>query len=208
MLNLVTARARTRGKSPVEFTFQAVGRLKPRKVNDKNGNPILVDSEGNPVKYELKKDKDGNETLPFEKDSQGNPVAPEGTRFVEIDDIETNGLTDNLQEVLDFLGSLSEAERNGRTPLQMAIDSALDGYNYASRKSAAPVSEQVTEDELTPITTAMVEYKVLNEQDATTWRRTITSSAKLMETDRLQFAKMTPQYKKLIAAGYKPAEAA
>lgn len=219
MLNLVTARARTRGKSPVEFTFQAVGRLAPRFVSDKDGNPILVDGEGKQVKYSLKKVGD-KEELPFEKDSKGNPVAPEGTRFVEVDDVQSNGLTDNLQEVIDLFGALSEKERGTvtvsetdaegkvttkqvpRSPLQMVIDSALDGYNYASRKSAAPVTEQVTEDELTPITQAMVEKGILSEQDATTWRRTMTGTAKLMEVDRLTFAKTSPQYKKLIAAGY------
>lgn len=202
-LNLVTARARTRGKSPVEFTYQAVGRLAARKVSDKDGNPILVDSEGKQVKYSLRKnDKTGKDELPFENDSEGNPVAPEGTRFVEVDDVLTSGLSDNLQEVLDLFGALSEAERGKRTPLQMVIDSSLDGYNYASRKSAAPVTEQVTEDELTPITAALVEHKILSEQDATTWRRTMTGTAKLMEIDRLTFAKTSPQYKKLIAAGY------
>lgn len=228
MLNLVTARSRTRGKSPAEFTFQAVGRLQPRKVMDKDGNPILVDGEGKVVKYTLTKEKDkdgketGKESLPFENDSEGNPIAPEGTRFVEVDDVQTNGLTDNLQEVIDLFGALSDDERgyitvndaegkpvkSARTPLQMVIDSALDGYNYASRKSAAPVTEQVTEDELTPITNAMVAHKILSEQDATTWRRTMTGTAKLMELNRLQFAQSSPQYKKLLAAGWKPAEVA
>lgn len=215
MLSLVTARARTRGKSPVEFTYQAVGRLQPRKVNDKDGNPILVDSEGKQVKYSLVKvkDKDGKETdkteLPFEKDSEGNPVAPEGTRFVEVDDVLTSGVTDNMQEVLDLIGAMSEADRGKRSATQFLIDSALDGINYANRKNAAPVTEQVTEDELTPITAALVEKGILSEQDATTWRRTMTGTAKLMEIDRLTFAKTSPQYKKLLAAGYtEPASAA
>lgn len=220
MLNLVTARARTRGKSPVEFQFQAVGRLKPRFVTDKDNNPILVSGDGtekNPttvVKYSLvkEKDKDGKETgkekLPFKLDSTGNPIAPEGTRFIEVDDVQTSGVTDNLQDVLDLFGSLTDDERGKRTALQMVIDSALDGFNYASRKNAAPVSEQVTEDELTPITAALSEYKILDEQNATTWRRTVTGTAKLMEMERLAFAKTTPQYKKLIAAGWKPVESA
>jgi hypothetical protein len=208
-LRLVTARARTRGKSPVEFQYQAVGRLQPRKVMDKDGNPILVDADSKVVKYEINKDeKTGKLSLPFENDSEGNPVAPEGTRFVEVDDVVTSGLSDNLQEVLDLFGALSEDERNKRTPLQMVIDSALDGYNYTSRKSAAPVTEQITEDELTPITAALVEHKILSEQDATTWRRTMTGTAKLMEVNRLTFAQSSPQYKKLIAAGWKPAETA
>lgn len=208
MLNLVTARARTRGKSPVEFTFQAVGRLKPRFVTDKDNNPILVDNEGKPVKYSLKKDDKGKESLPFELNSEGNPIAPEGTRFVEVDDILTSGVTEKLEDVLELFGALSEDERGKRTPLQMVIDSALDGFNHNQRKNAAPVSEQVTEDELTPITAALSEKGILSEQDATTWRRTVTGTAKLMEMERLDFAKTTPQYKKLIAAGWKPAETA
>lgn len=202
MLNLVMARARTRGKSPVEFTYQAVGRLSSRKVSDKDGNPILVDGEGNVVKYSLKKVEGKKDSLPFENDSEGNPIAPEGTRFVEVDDVLTTGVSEDLQEVLDLFGSLSENERSKRTALQMVIDSALDGYNYASRKSAAPVTEQVTEDELTPITQALVEHGILSEQDATTWRRTMTGTAKMMDLNRLDFAKTSPQYKKLIAKGW------
>lgn len=208
MLNLVTARARTRGKSPVEFTYQAVGRLVARKVMDKNGNPILVDSDNNVVKYELKKDNDGNESLPFELDSNKEPIAPEGTRFVEVDDVLTKGVTEDFQEVLDLAGKLSESERDGRTPLQFVIDATLDGINYANRKSAAPITEQVTEDELTPITKALVEHKILSEQDATIWRRTMTGTAKLMDLNRIDFAKTSPQYKKLIAAGWNPEKAA
>ena len=233
MLNLVTARARTRGKSPVEFTFQAVGRLSPRFVTDKDGNPVLVDNEGKSVKYALKKvkDKDGKETdkteLPFELDSEKNPIAPEGTRFVIVDDVETSGLTDSMQEVLDLAGSLTDDERGyitvnetvkdaegketitakkvARTPLQCVIDWSLDGFNYLSRKNAAPVSETVTEDELTPITAALVHFNILDEQAATTWRRTVTGTAKLMEMTRMDFTKTTPQYKKLLKAGYVPA---
>ena len=204
MLSLVTARARTKGKTPVEFSYQAVGRLVARNVKDKDSNPILVDSEGKNVKYELKKDKDGKESLPFENDSEGNPIAPEGTRFVVVDDVETNGLTDNFQEVLDLFGSLTDDERGKRSALQMVIDSALDGFNYQSRKNAAPVTEQVTEDELTPITLGLVEHKILSEQDATTWRRNITGIAKTMEQPRMTFAVASPQYKKLLAKGWTP----
>lgn len=231
-LNLVTARARTRGKSPVEFDYQAVGRLSPRKVTDKNGNPILmsVDSKndkgevvkGEQVKYELKKDKDGKESLPFENDSEGNPIAPEGTRFVEVDDVISSGLTESMQEVLDLAGSLSEKERGyvnvtdaegkvsqvAKTPLQCIIDWSLDGFNYLSRKNAAPVTEQVTEDELTPVTLALVSAKIMTEQEATNWRRTVTTTAKMLEQNRMDFAKVTPQYKKLIASGWKPATVA
>lgn len=202
-LTVVTARARTRGKSPVEFPFQAVGRLRPRKVMDKDGNPILVNDKNEAVKYT---DKDGKVlSAGVTRNESGDLVAPEGHRFIEVDDVETAGLTDNFQEVLDLFGSLTDAERNNRTPLQMVIDNALDGFNYTSRKNAAPVTEQVTEDELTPITVGLVEHKILSEQDATTWRRTITGAAKTMEVDRLTFAKQSPQYKKLIAAGWKEA---
>jgi hypothetical protein len=221
MLSLVTARARTKGKTPKEFTFQAVGRLSPRKVNDKDNNPILVDAEGNQVKYTLVK-KDGKDVLPFDVNSDKEPIAPEGTRFIEVDDILTTDVTEKFEDVLELFGSLSEDERGYKnvtdaegkvtkvavTPLQMVINSALDGYNYNSRKNAAPVTEQVTEDELTPITLALVAKGILNEQDATTWRRNITGGAKLMEQNRLEFAQSSPQYKRLIKAGWAPTETA
>jgi hypothetical protein len=168
-LELVTARARTRGKSPVEFTYQAVGRLRPRKVLDKDQNPV--------------KRADGSE--------------------VEVDDVETTSLTEDFNDVLTLLGSLTEEERGKRTPLQMAIDSTLEGFNYNSRKNAAPVTEQVTEDELTPITVAFVEKQLMTDTEATTWRRTITQAAKLMEMERLDYVKLAPQYKKLLATGWK-----
>lgn len=209
MLNLVTARSRTRGKTPKEFTFQAVGRLKARNVEDKDGNPILVDEEGKQVKYSLVKKDEKSEIateLPFQKTESGDLIAPEGTRFLVVDDVETSGLTDSMQEVLDLFGTLTEDERGKRTVNQFAIDALLDGFNYQARKNAAPVTEQVTEDELTPITLALVEKKILSDTDATTWRRTITSSAKLMEMNRLDFATKSPQYKKLLASGWKPAE--
>ena len=174
MLELVTARARTRGKSPVEFTYQAVGRLRPRKVLDKEGNPV--------------KRADGSE--------------------VEVDDVETNAVTSDFQDVLNLFGSLNAEERGNREPLQMAIDFALEGFNYTSRKNAAPVTEQVTEDELTPVTAALVEKQIMDETGATTWRRTVTQAAKMFESDRLEYAQKTPQYKKLLATGWKYPEKA
>lgn len=204
-LELVTARARTRGKSPQEFSFKAVGRLRPRKVIDKDGNAIVVNEKNEPVKYSFDKEGKVIGSDLITQNEKGELVLSGNLRFVEVDEVETNGVTEDFQDVLNLFGTLSEDERGKRSPLQMVIDSALDGYNYSSRKSAAPVTEQVTEDELTPLTTALVEHKIMSDTEATTWRRTITQAAKLMDTDRLEYAKMTPQYKKLIKAGYKAA---
>lgn len=188
MLELVTARARTRGKAPVEFTYQAVGRLRPRAVKDKEGKDVLR--------------KDGSK--------------------VEVDDVETFLVTDSLQDVIDLYGTLNDDERKVgdkvRAPLQCVIDYALEGYNQMSRDKAAPVSEQVVEDELTPITVAMVEYGVFTDTTddkgnvteakthATTWRRAVTQAAALFGTSRLEYAQQFPQYKALLAKGWKPAE--
>jgi hypothetical protein len=204
-LELVIARARTRGKAPQEFTFKGVGRIQSRKVNDKDGNPIILDDKGNQVKYSFDKEGKvtGNENIT--QNEKGELVLSGNLRFVEVDELESRGLTEDLQDVLNLFGSLSEDDRGKRSPLQMVIDSAIDGYNYNARKLAAPVTEQVTTDELTPITAALVEHKIMSEVDATTWRRTVTQAAKLMDAARIDYAKMTPQYKKLVAAGYKEA---
>jgi hypothetical protein len=41
-IELVTVKARTRGKSPVEFQYQGVGKITPRKVKDKDNQDIVL----------------------------------------------------------------------------------------------------------------------------------------------------------------------
>lgn len=204
MLNLVIARARTRGKSPVEFTYKGIGRLVTRKVTDKDGNPIILskNDKGEEVQVKYSYDKDGKLTSDNPALTQAEDkslVLGAGLRYVEVDDFDTKSATENFQEVLDLFGTLSEDERGKRTPLQMAIDSSLDGFNYLSRKTASPVSEQVTEDELQPLVNALIAAKVLTEEDSTIWRRAMTTAAKVMEQDRLEFAKTSPAFRKLPA---------
>jgi hypothetical protein len=199
MLNLVTARARTRGKSPVEFQYQAIGRLIPRKVTDKDGNAIIVNDKNEQVKYSFDKDGKLNPVEGISQNDKGELVVSGNLRLVEVDDVEVKGVTSEFQDALDLFGSLTEEERSGRSPLQMAIDSCLDGFNYASRKKASPVSEQVQEDELAPIVQALISNKILSDEDSTVWRRSVTTAAKLMEMDRVSYAKITPAFKKLSA---------
>ena len=44
-LSLVTVRARTRGKAPVLFTYEGIGKLVPRKVIGKGGKAIQFDGK-------------------------------------------------------------------------------------------------------------------------------------------------------------------
>jgi hypothetical protein len=65
------------------------------------------------------------------------------------------------------------------------------------RKAASPVVEVSTEDDLTPIVAAMLTAKLLNADTETTWRRSVTTGAKAVEMERVDFAKMTKEWKKL-----------
>ena len=196
-LNLVTVRSRTRGKSPQEFQFQGIGRLAERRVLDKDNQPIVLD-------------KDGNAVAPtYEKDEKGQPtdkvVLEEGQRFVFVDDISAAGITNNPQEVLDLFGTIparkvKDAEGNevddpSDTPVQRMIDGALNWYNVLARKEASPVTEQVSEDELTPIVSDLIAKGLLTEESSATWRRAVTSGAKAIDMKRVDFAKMTKEYK-------------
>ena len=182
-LELVTVRARTRGKNPQEFQYQGVGRLTER--------PVLTGE-----KEVIKKIVDGKEVA----EEVAKPVRREDGSEVKVDDIDASGLVEGtpqgLQEVISLFGTIKS-----ETPaLQRVIDGALNWFNVLQRKAASPVQEQVTEDELTPLVTELVAKGILSADDVSVWRRTITSGAKLVEMDRLEYVKMTPQYKKLKAA--------
>lgn len=177
MLNLVTVQARTRGKSPQMFSYQGVGRLTEREVLGKDGETI--------------------------KDAEGNPV--------KVHDIDASGVTDDVNEVLNLFGTIparkiKDAEGNEvddpkDTPLQRVIDGALNWFNVLARKAASPVSEAApSEDELTPIVAELIAAGILTEDTSAVWRRTVTTGAKSVEMERIDFAKMTKEYKKLAAS--------
>lgn len=197
-LALVTVRARTRGKAPQSFTYSGVGKLTERKVIGKSGNPIVLNAKGEQVDYAF--DKDGKlETVDasLTVDDKGNLVLPEGYSYDVVDDIDASGLTSDVQEAIDFLGTLSSEQRGGKEPLQFMIDGSLNYANIMARKAASPVTEVQTEDELTPIIAEMVQHGILNEDSIPVWRRNVTSGAKLVEMERSDYVKMTKEYKKL-----------
>lgn len=195
-LELVDVRARTRGKSPQEFTYKGVGKVETRKVMDKDNQPIVLDSTGKAVDYGFDKDgklTEASKVLGFAQDEKsGDITLPEGFRYIEVDDLNTSGVTTELQDVVDLYGA------NGiENPLQAIIDDSLFGFNIRQRKAASPTTEVDKDDELTPIINDMVAAGILSKDNVGTWRRSVTTSANLMEVDKLSVAEMSKEVKKL-----------
>jgi hypothetical protein len=164
-LELVTARARTRGKSPVEFTYQGYGKLAPRKVTGKDGEAV--------------KREDGTE--------------------IEVDDLEVEGIV----TAEDFDSVLALFDGN----IVKMLEATLIAKNAENRKAASPVTETVTEDELSPIVAAMLENGILADKDVAVWRRTVSTASKQVEMSRLDYAGMTKEFKALKRLGKVPATA-
>lgn len=173
-LELVKVHARTRGKSPQEFDYMGVGKVTPRPVLGKDG-------------AELKRE-DGS--------------------IVTVDDIDASGATEDVNDVISLFATIPARtikNENGEevpdpkdTPLQRFIDGGLNWFNVLARKAASPVTETVTEDELSPIVAQFIEHGIFTgENDESTWRRAVTQSAKLFEMERIDAAKQTKQYKEL-----------
>lgn len=187
MLNLVTVKARTRGKTPKEFTYEGVGKLELRTVmsgkdevkKDEKGAPVL-DEDGKPKMVQA-------------------PLRNEDGSEVQVHDIDASGVTSDLQDVINLFAKVPAKDEKD-TPLQRVIDGALNWYNVLARKAASPVVEVVTEDELSPIVAELITAGLLTEDNASVWRRNVTSGAKLIDTDRLDYVKMTKEYKKLVAS--------
>lgn len=181
-LELVTVKARTRGKTPVEFSYQGVGKLTERTVmsgkeepaKNEDGTPKL-DEKGQPVMVQAPA-----------RDAQGNPIT--------VHDVDVNGITTDVQDVINLFASHPV---EGKTPAQRLIDGALLGFNIEQRKAASPVVEVDKEDELTPLITELIAKSILSQDDVAVWRRNITSGAKMVEVSRLEYAEMTKEVKKL-----------
>lgn len=187
-LTLVTVRARTRGKGPQEFTYQGVGKLTPRTVLDKDGNPIRKD--GKPLEYVDKTEEKDGKTV-TEK------VLAEGQEFVTVDDIDAAGITSELKDVLELFGQV----KSEQTPLQRVIDGALNYYNLLARNEAAPVSEVAPKDpELTALVSELVKAGIMSEEKASNWRRVVTQAATQLEMTTVAYAEMTKEVKALRAA--------
>lgn len=177
-LELVTVRARTRGKSPVEFTYQGYGKPVERKVMGKDNTPLVMKAG---VAVEPTKDKDGEIVL------------QEGESYIFVDDLNVEGsVTEaDFDAVLAIFGG----------DIVKVLEGALVAKNAANRKEASPVSETVTEDELTPIVAALTEAGILKSEDVAVWRRNVTSGSKLVEMARIDYVKLTKEYKAGVKAG-------
>lgn len=197
-LELVEVRSRTRGKSPQMFSFKGVGKVTPRPVLDKDGAEIPAkDENGKIITQEVK-----------QKDENGNEVTVTVPVPVTVDDIDATGVTNNIQEVVELFSQIparmikdeqgNDVPDPADQPLQRVIDGALNWFNVLARKAASPVTEVVTEDELTPIIAELVAAGFLKAEGEATWRRAVTTSAKLFEMERIDAAKMTKEYKALL----------
>lgn len=205
MINRVDTRSRTRGKSPVEFTYQGVGIPKSRKVIDKDGLAIVMDKDGNQVKYAF---NDKGELIPNDSgitvDDKGNITLPEGMRFVEVDDLDVSELAKgDFNGVVELYGSV----QSDVPVMERIAFAALNYFNETARSAASPVKEIEVDDELAPIVTALTDAGLLTADTASVWRRSVSTSAKLMEIPRIKIAEMTKEYKAAITKGVKFPEA-
>lgn len=178
-LELVTARARTRGKSPQEFTYQGYGKLAERKVMGKENQPLVIDKDGKAVEPEL--------------DADRAIVLSEGQHYIFVDDLDVSGVV--TAEDFDTVLALFEGD------IVKMLEATLIAKNAENRKAASPVSETVTEDELTPIVASLTEAGILKAEDVAVWRRTLTGGAKQLEMSRLDYVKLTKEYKAGVKAG-------
>jgi len=210
MLNLVTVRARTRGKGPKEFTYDGIGRLTARQVTNKDGLPIrkdgkeleftetpVVDDNGKPVMETITVVENGVESQK-ERQVIKRDVAP-GQEFIEVDDINPSGITDNLGEVTKLMATFATEKVSAA---QLVIDGALNYYNELARDKASPAPEE-KEDVLGPLVKELVAAGLLVSSDdrkkdtVGMWRRNVTIGANSVESEPLAYAEMTKEVKKL-----------
>lgn len=163
---------------------------------DKDNQPIVLNAKGEQVLYSFDKENKliaEDATLTADKDA--NLILPEGYSYIEVQDLDASGVTDNLQEVIDLFGTIPAKDEKD-TPLQRVIDGALNWFNVQARKAASPVAEVEKDDELTPLVTDMVKNGVLAQDNVAVWRRAVSTGAKSIEVTRLEFAEMTKEVKK------------
>lgn len=220
-IELTTFRARTRGKAPKEFTFQGVGKPETRKVQDADGNPIVLDSDGKQVAYKLEK-KDGKYVYSGDErissDEKGNLTLSAGLRYVEVDDVDVSGLLPNeaaenasdeekqaaRKALLDFIQDVIRNLYKGSA--RNAAIGMLQYFNETQRNDAAPKTAPA-EDILAPIVAAIraaVGDKEFDEKAEGTWRRSVTMGAdaqaegdKATDKEKIAFALNTKPGRKV-----------
>ena len=169
MLSLVTVKARTKGKTPVEFTYQGVGKLEERPVRTKDGDKqvdLIVDGKS-----------------------------------IIVHDVDAAGITSDMAEVVALFDANPLVDKDGikveTTSLQRIIDGALNWFNVQNRKAASPSVEIEKEDELTPLVSALIDGRILNGDNEGTWRRTVTMAAKQTDMERIEYVRLTKEFKAL-----------
>jgi len=207
----VQIKARTRGKGPKEFTYQGVGKVTERIVNDADGNGIVVDSKGDVVKYIAMgakiEGKDRTKTLieglGVTKDKDENYILGEGLAWITVHDVDVHGVldaskgTEALKEAVALLAEFPAKDETD-TPNQRLLDAALSYYNDMARDAVAPKAEEKP-DELGPLVVELLAAGLLTEKSATLWRRSVSMGATATGMTVLQFAEVTVPVKALRA---------
>src|SRR3990167_7488108 len=207
----VSIKARTRGKGPKEFVDVGVGKLTERIVNDADGNGLVVDEEGNQVKYIAMgpkvEGKDRTKTLieglGVTKDKDGNFVLSPDVAYITVHDVNVHGVLDagKGQETLkEAMALLSEfpAKDESDTPAQRLLDAALSFYNDMAREAVAPKAEEKP-DELGSLVAELITAGLLTEKSSANWRRSVSMGATATGQSTSVFAEMTVPVKALRA---------
>lgn len=213
MTNLVSIKARTRGKGPKDFTYMGLGKSTARRVKDSNGNDLVVDAKGEPVTYILMGTKvigkDRTKTLipdvGVTEDKDGY-VLGEGLAYVTVDDVDVSGVfpeSGGKASLEALMARLAEySEKAGKTPFQMLLDCGASGYNDYAREAVAPKAEEKP-DELGEIVAQLVAAKLISDKQVGDWRRRVSMGAGAMEISPLAFAEGTALVKALRASQLK-----
>ena len=207
----VSIKARTRGKGPKEFVYVGVGKLTERIVNDADGNGLVVDGEGNQVKYIAMgpkiEGKDRTKTLieglGVTKDKDGNFVLSPDVAYITVHDVDVHGVLDaskgqeSLKEAMALLAEFPAVDETD-TPAQRLLDAALEHYNELARALVAPKAEEKP-DELGSLVVELITAGLLTEKSSANWRRSVSMGATATGMEVLAFAELTKDVKTLRA---------
>lgn len=203
----VSIKARTRGKAAKDFVYIGIGKLTLRNVNDADGNPQVIDSAGEPVKYiQMGPKLPGKDRtrvlvpgLGVSLDDKKEYVLSEGYSYVTVHDVDVTGILPASPE--SFQEAMALAAEHATDKLskeQIILDWAANGYNEYQRAKASPTVE-APPDELGQLVAEMITAGILTEDTSRAWRTSISHGSKGMEMKPLEFAELSPKVKALRA---------